>query len=135
MVEELDQRVVVGELQLKVRSLSLQIVQQKRFRIIELPSIRACMHVHNMKTRIHLILSMLFCVSSFFSAVNQMHLYFEIIAERTFTRTFVCLAYKDQNTVPSALQKLALSRNGLGEKKVVFPCDVSGEVVKDVLYE
>ena len=53
--------------------------------------------------------------------------------EKTITRTFVCLAGRDQLTVPTNREKLLLKENGLGEKKLQIPTNASKEQVKEVL--
>lgn len=55
--------------------------------------------------------------------------------EKTITRTFVCLAGRDQLTVPTNREKLLLKENGLGEKKLQIPTNASKEQVKEVLYK
>jgi len=55
--------------------------------------------------------------------------------EKTITRTFFCLAEREQLTVPTSRDKLVLRENGLGEKKVQIPANASKETVKDVLYK
>ena len=55
--------------------------------------------------------------------------------EKTITRTFVCLAGRDQLTVPTNREKLLLEENGLGEKKLQIPMNASNEQVKEVLYK
>ena len=53
--------------------------------------------------------------------------------EKTITRTFVCLAGRDQLTVPTHREKLLLKENCLGEKKLQIPTNASKEQVKEVL--
>lgn len=55
--------------------------------------------------------------------------------KKNITRTFVCLAEREQLTVPTSREKLVLRENGLGEKKVQIPANASKEKVKDVLYK
>ncbi|XP_068689839.1 uncharacterized protein [Montipora foliosa] len=55
--------------------------------------------------------------------------------EKTFTRTIVCLADKQQITVPSSDDKIHLRNNFLEEKKVAIPTTASKQRVKEVLYE
>ena len=55
--------------------------------------------------------------------------------EKTITRTFVCLAGRDQLTVPTNREKLLLKENGLGEKKLQIPTNASKEQVQEVLYK
>ena len=54
---------------------------------------------------------------------------------RTITRKFLCLSDKDQDRVPTTVEKLRLKTSGLGEKKVLLPVDASAEAVKTILYE
>lgn len=60
---------------------------------------------------------------------------FSFLTEKTFSRTFVCLADKEQITVPSSAEKMLLRNNLLGERKVPIPIAASKERVKEVLYE
>lgn len=55
--------------------------------------------------------------------------------ETTFSRTFVCLADKEQATVPSSSEKIRLRNSLLGERKVPIPTTASKERVKEVLFE
>ena len=57
------------------------------------------------------------------------------VLEKTITRPIVCLADKDQLTVPSPLLKLQLKNSGLGEKRVQFPVSAKSDGVKKVLHE
>ena len=60
---------------------------------------------------------------------------FLLLAEKTITRMFVCLAEKEQDRVPSTAEKLKLKNSGLGEKKLLFPVTGSTDTVKTVLQE
>ena len=55
--------------------------------------------------------------------------------EKSITRNFVCLAGRDQLTVPTNREKLLLKENGLEEKKLQIPTNASKEQVKEVLYK
>ena len=44
-------------------------------------------------------------------------------ANNTWTRSFICLAVAGQQTPPSIAERIDLSLNGLGEKKLMFPKD------------
>ena len=61
--------------------------------------------------------------------------FFLIATEKTFQRTMVCLADKDQLNVPTSAEKITLRNNSLGEKKVNIPALASADRVKEVLYE
>ena len=61
--------------------------------------------------------------------------HFLSLSARTITRKFLCLSDKNQDRVPTTVEKLHLKSSGLGEKKVLLPVDASAEAVKAILYE
>ena len=61
--------------------------------------------------------------------------HFVSLSARTITRKFLCLCDKDQDRVPTTVEKLRLKSSGLGEKKVLLPVDANAEAVKAILYE
>ena len=63
---------------------------------------------------------------------NLRGIFFSI--EKTFTRTVVCLADKEQLHVPTSADKIHRN-NLLGYKKVSISATASKERVKEVLYE
>ena len=54
-------------------------------------------------------------------------------ANSTWTRSFVCLAVAGQQTPPSTAERIDLTLNGLGEKKLAFPKDGKVAEVHDVI--
>jgi hypothetical protein len=53
----------------------------------------------------------------------------------TWTHTFVCLAYKDQDFVPESNERAALHLAGLGEKKITFSTDANANTIHLELLE
>lgn len=54
-------------------------------------------------------------------------------ANSTWTRSFVCLAVAGKQTPPSMAERIDLSLNGLGEKKLTFPKDGNVTEVHEVI--
>jgi len=54
-------------------------------------------------------------------------------ANSTWTRPFVCLAVAGQQTPPSTAERIDLSFNGLGEKKLTFPKEGNVAEVHEVI--
>ena len=58
--------------------------------------------------------------------------HFVSLSAKTITRKFLCLSDKDQDRVPTTVEKLRLKSSGLGEKKVLLPVEASAEAVKAI---
>ena len=55
--------------------------------------------------------------------------------KNTWTRAFVCLAFSEQNALPSTSERITLTLNGLGEKKLQFPCNGNAAQVHEVIID
>ena len=55
--------------------------------------------------------------------------------KNTWTRAFVCPAFIEQNALPSTSEKITLTLNGLGEKKLLFPCNGNAAQVQEVIID
>ena len=53
--------------------------------------------------------------------------------KNTWTRAFVRLAFNEQNALPSTSERITLTLNGLGEKKLQFPCNDNAAQVHEVI--
>ena len=53
--------------------------------------------------------------------------------KNTWTSAFVCLAFSEQNALPSTSERITLTLNGLGEKKLQFPCNGNAAQVHEVI--
>ena len=55
--------------------------------------------------------------------------------KNTWTRAFVCLAFSEQNALPSTSERITLTLNGLGEKKLQFPSNGNAAQVHEVIID
>ena len=55
--------------------------------------------------------------------------------KNTWTRAFVCPAFIEQNALPSTSERITLTLNGLGEKKLLFPCNGNAAQVQEVIID
>ena len=55
--------------------------------------------------------------------------------KNTWTRAFVCPAFIEQKAVPSTSERITLTLNGLGEKKLLFPCNGNATQVQEVIID
>ena len=53
--------------------------------------------------------------------------------KNAWTRAFICLAFNEQNALPSTSERITLTLNCLGEKKLQFPCNSNAAQVHEVI--
>ena len=55
--------------------------------------------------------------------------------KNTWMRAFVCPAFIEQNALPSTSERITLTLNGLGKKKLTFPCNGNAAQVQEVIID